>query len=90
MVSLETLLKKKIEGDGHPITRRQKKDKPSRETMATPIWFDFFLSPCSMVRQKNCSVLCVLEKSDYGTSFYRIEMLALLNDMIIVDRYLWE
>jgi len=26
----------------------------------------------------------------YGPSFYRIEMLALLNDMIIVDRYLWE
>jgi hypothetical protein len=26
----------------------------------------------------------------YGTRFYRIEMLALLNDMIIVDRYLWE
>ena len=25
----------------------------------------------------------------YCPSFYRIEMLALLNDMIIVDRYLW-
>jgi hypothetical protein len=26
----------------------------------------------------------------YEASFYRIEMLALFNDMIIVDRYLWE
>ena len=31
-----------------------------------------------------------LVETVYGTSFYRIEMLALFNDMIIVDRYLWE
>jgi hypothetical protein len=33
---------------------------------------------------------CGLPYAYYGTRFYRIEMLALLNDMIIVDRYLWE
>jgi hypothetical protein len=27
---------------------------------------------------------------DYGDIFYRIEMLTLFNDIIIVDRYLWE
>ncbi len=46
---------------------------------ALDIWFS------GRNKRAPCRKLAAL----YGPSFYRIEMLALLNDMIIVDRYLW-
>jgi hypothetical protein len=46
-------------------------------------------SPLSVLGETSPPTVSEME-TNYGTRFYRIEMLALLNDMIIVDRYLWE
>ena len=57
----------------------------SLRELPIPLAMSYLAELCS----RSCVAVSLRALITYGTSFYRIEMLALLNDMIIVDRYLW-